>query len=685
MFQCEIVYGDSVTGDTPILYKIGEIIDTIQIKDLFEMSESKDYPQFKPGETGLSEKQQSTPSGIEVWTTSGWKSLRRTIRHRCEKSIYRILTHTGLVDVTEDHSLLNLNCEQIKPSDVDIGTELFHSYPINLEEDIRLKDITDIFNNLNLVPEEYRLTFIQGFFVGDGSCGKYVCPSGIKYSWALNNADIYILETLQEWLNQIYQESCSFKILNTIRSSGVYKLVPQGDIKYMVNEFDKFYSNRIKVITPEILNSEYNNQKWFFYGYYLADGYKCYNDHTKNIKITAKNKLSASQYFLLGRNLGFNVSLNDRSDKLNIFTLTFSQKLRKNEKSIKKIRNLGKINDYVYDIETDDGTFQAGIGQMIVKNTDSCYVIFPQPVDPDGTLTTLFKVAENAAKKISETFRKPIELEFEKFMYPLILVAKKRYMYLEWTKAERHNGEIEAKGVELVRRDNCPYVKETLDAVLRPIMFDNNVIEGQKQAERHIDMLLNGEVPIKKLILSKTLKNEYKGFEKVYAHKLPDGRPDTNGEYRWIHTKEIKEKVDGKSVKTGEFEKIEETPCMAHVALVEKMRTRDPNSAPKPGDRVPFVYVDIGDPKALSWKKTEDPQFVMENKIPIDSLYYLDHQLKNPLKTIFDILLGELKCEAMFNRPSLIKAKQREKIAIGEAKRKSEKNRDIRNFFQIKV
>ena len=120
---------------------------------------------------------------------------------------------------------------------------------------------------------------------------------------------------------------------------------------------------------------------------------------------------------------------------------------------------------------------------------------------------------------------------------------------------------------------------------------------------------------------------------------------------------------------------------MAHVALVEKMRTRDVNSAPKPGDRVPFVYVDIGDPKALSWKKTEDPAYVMENNIPIDTLYYLDHQLKNPLKTIFDILLGELKCEQMFNRPSLIKAKQREKIAIGEAKRVKEKNRDIRCFF----
>ena len=276
--------------------------------------------------------------------------------------------------------------------------------------------------------------------------------------------------------------------------------------------------------------------------------------------------------------------------------------------------------------------------EIVYGDTDSCYVIFPEPVDQDGTLTTLFKVAEHAAKKISETFKKPIELEFEKFMYPLILVAKKRYMYVEWTNPKKHNGEIEAKGVELIRRDNCGYVKETLDAVLTPIMFKNNVELGRKQAEIFIDRLLNGEVPIKKLILSKNLRNDY-------AH------PET----------------------------------IAHYQLVEKMKTRDPGSAPKPGDRVPFVYVDIGDPKALSWKKVEDPQFVIENNIPVDTLYYLEHQLKNPLKTIFDILLGPEKCKELFQRKSFIDAKRREKISIGEAKRKKEGNNDIRNFFTVKV
>ena len=517
-FQCEIVYGDSVSADTPILIKKQGIMETITISDLFnKFPMKKDYPEFKLDQEGLTDKEQvefelDSQIKLESWTASGWKPIRKIIRHRCNKTMYRIITPTGIVDVTEDHSLLNENLEQIKPDNLKINDTLFHSFP------------------------------------------------------------------------EIINYSFSKKDMHLIR---------------------------------------YLNQT---------------NKHC--IKIAVDNKLEANKIYIIGRYLGYGVCTSyhksfyylsyyknedDSSQKINSF------------KNVVNIINLGPTNNYVYDIETEDGTFQAGIGQMIVKNTDSCYVIFPEPVDEDGTLTTLFKKAEFAAAEISKTFRKPIELEFEKFMYPLILVAKKRYMYIEWTDSKKHNGEIEAKGVELVRRDNCGYVKETLDAVLSPIMFENNLEKGRLEAERHIDMLLNGEVPIKKLIISKNLRNDY-------------ARPET----------------------------------IAHYQLVQKMKLRDEGSAPKPGDRVPFVYVDIGDPKALSWKKVEDPGYVVENNIPIDNLYYLEHQLKNPLKTIFDILLGELKCSQMFNRPSLIKAKKEEQSSIHNAKRIKENNQDIRVFFPIK-
>ena len=41
-------------------------------------------------------------------------------------SIHRVVTHTGIVDVTEDHSLLLENKEIAKPTEVGIGTTLLH-------------------------------------------------------------------------------------------------------------------------------------------------------------------------------------------------------------------------------------------------------------------------------------------------------------------------------------------------------------------------------------------------------------------------------------------------------------------------------------------------------------------------------------------------------------------------------
>ena len=505
-FNGEVVYGDSVTGDTPVLVRINNFPEPIIISELFENYPVYTYEQFKSEDTLLTHKEQSIPDNyIEAWTTTGWKRIKRIIRHHTYKKIYRILTNTGFVDVTEDHSLLDIHKNQLKPKDLKLGTELYHSYP----------EITKIINN-----------------------------------------------------------------------------------------------------------------KYFRYFIAKRKAAKDFNNFT----LTTRHKLTASYFYMIGKYYNMNTHICVWEDET--IYINFSTTRNYLNKNTKKVYCTKNTDYYVYDLETEDSTFQAGVGEMIVKNTDSCYVIFPEPVDPDGTLTTLFKVAERAAKEISATFKPPIELEHEKFMMNFVLYAKKKYIYVEWTNPKHHNGCIEAKGVELARRDNCQYVKDTLEAVLQPIMFQNNLSLGISEAERCIDNLLQGNVEIKKLMLSKTLKNEYKN-------------PDT----------------------------------IAHYQLVQKIKSRDPNGAPKPGDRIPFVYVDIADPKALSWKKVEDPVYVVENKIPIDYLYYFEHQLKSPLEALFNILLGQAECKKLFERKSVTIAKKREKEIISDAKRIKERNKDIRDFF----
>jgi DNA polymerase delta subunit 1 len=46
-------------------------------------------------------------------------------------------------------------------------------------------------------------------------------------------------------------------------------------------------------------------------------------------------------------------------------------------------------------------------------------------------------------------------------------------------------------------------------------------------------------------------------------------------------------------------------------------------------------------PGAAAYEKSEDPLYVLENSIPIDTKYYLENQLSKPLMRIFEPILGE--------------------------------------------
>src|SRR3569833_1038865 len=111
--------------------------------------------------------------------------------------------------------------------------------------------------------------------------------------------------------------------------------------------------------------------------------------------------------------------------------------------------------------------------QVIYGDTDSVMVKF-------GTkdLSEAMKLGEEAANFVTTQFIKPIKLEFEKVYYPYLLINKKRYAGLYWTKPEKHD-KMDTKGIETVRRDNCLLVQTVIDNVLRMILIDQDVSGAQ--------------------------------------------------------------------------------------------------------------------------------------------------------------------------------------------------------------
>ena len=204
------------------------------------------------------------------------------------------------------------------------------------------------------------------------------------------------------------------------------------------------------------------------------------------------------------------------------------------------------------------------------------------------------ELGRQAAKTITESFPKPIRLEFEKVYFPYLLISKKRYAGLYWTRPEKYD-RMDTKGIETVRRDNSPLVKDVITTCLEKILMQRDVKGAVAYTQGMISDLLCNRLDISKLIITK-----------AYSKKGED--------------------YVGKQ---------------AHVVLAEKMHARDPATAPVVGDRVPFV-ITKGAKDAKAFEKAEDPLYVLEHNIPIDANYYLTNQLTKPLTRIFKPVLPNL-------------------------------------------
>lgn len=509
--KSKVVYGDSIMPYEAITLKKG---NRIFVRRMDQVAEEtwKPYRQFKPNEEDIYSKQQNKCEA-HIMTSSGWKGIRRIIRHRTRKRLFQVSTNKGVVTVTEDHSLLRKNGEKIKPKDLEIGTELMHRKIDGMIDTIRRKYYTD--------PVE-----AQRFYL------------------SLKNRDYVHIK----------------------HRNGIYSFE--------------------------------------------------HKDYKPTDEIVDISELNYCDY-----------------------------------------------DDFVYDIETIDGTFHAGVGNMIVKNTDSIYTIFTLPdqdkLSKEETLQKIWEVSEECADRISETFKKPIELEMEKIMWPLYLYGKKRYanLYYEKNKDNTFSCKKDFKGIQIVRRDNCKLVKTICEPIFDKLLYDMDVDGAKNIARKWIKDLLENKISIDELVLSKSLKSHYKEVNKA-GNKL--SKP-------------------------------------AHWFLAEKMRKRDPANYPKPGDRVPFIFIENPDKNALQQDRVEDPEYIKEHpgECKPDALYYLDRQIASPLYTIFELLVkdrnGKLFPRKIKNDGSMEISKEcKTEISRILWKRERQRrinrqngNREISDFFKI--
>lgn len=216
-----------------------------------------------------------------------------------------------------------------------------------------------------------------------------------------------------------------------------------------------------------------------------------------------------------------------------------------------------------------------------------------------------WELGEQAAEQCTKLFKAPNDLELEKIYCPYFLYSKKRYAAKMWVKEKDvvRFQKIDVKGLQVVRRDNCPYVREVCTDILELILNSNDPLPAIERARAAARLLKEGKVPVEKLMMSKQLGSDYK------------------------------------------------SKSLAHVAVVEKMKARMPGSEPQQGDRVPFLIVQ-GPKNARMFEKAEDPVWVKEKGLRLDLNYYFENQLKNPVSDLLEPLVGADADKVIFEKPS---------------------------------
>ena len=676
--KAEIVYGDSVPGDEPLILR--DENGMVTIKTIESLSNDwEQYENFKPFDTIISNRREKQKAFVkyEVWAKGKWNPIKKVIRHKTNKKIYRVNTHCGVVDVTEDHSLMNENFEKIKPEECIVGeTKLSHTFPTEFLENECLvpeqgqeektdetlyecstckekykfnfyyitnkktrgkqcklcikkrncerlgKEFTGKLDKeiMNIHTKSYEITEdearVWGMFMGDGSCGKYKNGKkglGNKFSWALNNATLERLHYYKEILERV--EPIKFKVLDTLESSGVYKLVPVGSIVYMVNKYRPLFydENKAKLVPDCILNASLNIRKAFFEGYYDADGSKTHSyGLDKRINFVTKNKITAQCLYYLATSIGYdklsvNIQPNRNGD---YYWVSSCKRWGKTPNVLKKMVYLrNSEEEYVYDLETEHGIFACGVGKIEILNTDSCFFTFNledlsgEKIIGKKALEITIDLAIEAGKLASKFLKEPHDLEYEKTFMPFLLLSKKRYVGMLYEK-NPNKCKMKSMGIVLKRRDNAACVKDCYGRVVDLLMKGESADVASDFVRSYIKDMVDEKIGTDKLIISKSLNGFYKN-------------PDS----------------------------------IAHKVLADRMAKRDPGNKPSVGSRIPFIYIETKVKAALQGDRIETPLYITENNLKPDYAHYITNQIMKPITQVFNLLLEQM---SQFNKNTTI-------------------------------
>jgi DNA polymerase elongation subunit (family B) len=307
-----------------------------------------------------------------------------------------------------------------------------------------------------------------------------------------------------------------------------------------------------------------------------------------------KDQLTASKICLMFQSWGLSTTIEYAGN-------TYYITLENSNERVKKMEEI-EYDGYVYDLTTENHHFAAGIGNIIVHNTDSVFMSF-KLTDLEGNkirgkeaLKITIELAKEAGHLATKFLKPPHDLEYEKTFMPFCLLSKKRYVGMLYVDNDKKCYR-KSMGIVLKRRDNAPIVKDVYGGIIDILMSGKPIQTAIDFTKQSLKDLVSGKVGLDKLIITKSLKGFYKNPNQI-----------------------------------------------AHKVLADRIAKRDAGNKIGVGDRVPFVYIQTPatKKKVLQGEKVEHPDYIIKNKLKPDYEFYITRQLMKPIQQIYALVLEEI-------------------------------------------
>ena len=260
------------------------------------------------------------------------------------------------------------------------------------------------------------------------------------------------------------------------------------------------------------------------------------------------------------------------------------------------------------EVDTRHGSMKVN-AEYIYGDTDSVFFTFNlkdsktnKDVRGKKALEVTIDLAKDAGELATGHLKDPHDLEYEKTFMPFCLISKKRYVGLLYEE-DPNKCKRKSMGIVLKRRDNAPIVKDVYGGIIDILMKEQNIEKSIDFLDNMLQKIVNEEIDMEKLVISKSLRSFYKCPQQI-----------------------------------------------AHKVLADRIGVREPGNKPRAGDRIPYVYIYSKNKKELQGNKIEHPDYIIQQKLKIDYGFYITNQIMKPVAQIYSLVLFDI---AAFKRKSI--------------------------------